>query len=147
MDLSGSPLLQTVFGTKVVSEREVYEFSYFHQREKKLIFYSFLLHFLSTVPKMELVLFLNSETADIVELQHFLSETANGGKPKLWEEFKKRVIVLEINNSNNLIFNLLYLSLLVKERDFIRAVIICDINAYESSDKSSLDKYYRKIPK
>ena len=54
---------------------------------------------------------------------------------------------MEINNGNNFVFNLLYLSLLVKEREFVKAVIICDINAYESSDKSSLDKYYRKIPK
>lgn len=55
--------------------------------------------------------------------------------------------MLYIDSSNAFVFNLLYLPLLVREREFIKAVIICDINAFESSDKSSLDKYYRKIPK
>ena len=99
------------------------------------------------MPKMELVLLLNSESMDLGELKRFLTAPENGGKEKLWEEFTKRVIVLEVNSGNNLVFNLLYLSLLRKEREFVRAVVVCDINAYESSDKSSLDKYYRKIPR
>ena len=96
---------------------------------------------------MELVLLLNSEAIDLPELKRFLTGPENGGKEKLWEEFTRRVVVLEVNSGNNLVFNLLYLSVLRREREFVRAVVVCDINAYESSDKSSLDKYYRKIPR
>ena len=41
----------------------------------------------------------------------------------------------------------MYLRQLVKQKEFLKMVIMCDINAFESSEKNSLEKYYRKIPK
>jgi hypothetical protein len=54
-------------------------------REKKIIIYSFLLHFLSTVPKTEIVLMFNSERLDLIEVKEFLIDEAYGGRPDLWK--------------------------------------------------------------
>lgn len=60
-------------GTKTIAERELYEFAYFHMREKKIIIYSYLLHFLASAPKNEVVLMFNGERLDLLELKHFLT--------------------------------------------------------------------------
>lgn len=44
-------------------------------------------------------------------------------------------------------FNLQYLSLLKKQREFLKCVMIMDINAFDSNDKGLTEKYYKKLPK
>ena len=44
-------------------------------------------------------------------------------------------------------FNLQYISILRKQREFLKSIMVVDINAFESNDKGSTEKYYRKIPK
>ena len=72
VDLAGQDFLTALFGTKAIREKELYEFAYFHQRDKKLLLYSFLLHFLTKTAKFELVLMLNGESFDNEELREFL---------------------------------------------------------------------------
>jgi len=41
----------------------------------------------------------------------------------------------------------MYLRHMLKQKEFLKMLIVSDINAFESSEKNSLEKYYRKIPK
>lgn len=138
-DLAGQELLTVTFGTKTIREKELYEFAYFHQRDKKILLYSFLLHFLTKTAKFELVLMLNGESLDNEELREFLGEA--------WEPFLKRITIFQHREVNSFIFNLQWLSQMRREREFLKGVIICDVNAFESSDKSSAEKYYRRLPR
>lgn len=139
VDLAGQELLTVAFGTRTLREKELYEFAYFHQRDKKLLLYAFLLHFLTKTAKFELVLVLNREGLDCEELREFLGEA--------WEPFLKRVTVFQHRELTAFVFNLQWLSQLCREREFLRGVVICDVNAFESSDKSSAEKYYRRLPR
>ena len=82
---------------------------------------------------------LNGERMPKGELKEFLED--------LWEKVEGRIHVLEHRNNSEFLFNLMYLPQLVKHREFLKMVIMCDINAFESSEKNSLEKYYRKIPR
>jgi hypothetical protein len=139
VDLADSALLRTVFNSKAVGERELHELCYFHKREKKLVLYAFLLHFLTQTAKFELVLMLNGEQLDEGELRDFLGTA--------WEPFTKRVLVMHHSRAGEFAFNLGWLAQLRKEREFLKGVVICDVNSFEAGDKGSTEKYYRRLPR
>lgn len=43
--------------------------------------------------------------------------------------------------------NLHYLPFYLQQKEFLKVVILSDINEFESGDKSSLERIYKKIPK
>lgn len=108
IDLAENALLRTVFGSKTMGERELHELCYFHKREKKLMLYNFLLHFLMQTAKFELVLMLNGEQLDEPELREFLGSA--------WEGYTKRILVMHHSRVGEFGFNLGWLAQLRKER-------------------------------
>jgi hypothetical protein len=94
-----------------------------------LLLYSFLLHFLMHTAKFELVLILNGEQLEEDELRDFLGDA--------WEGFTRRVTLLNHSRVGEFAFNLGWLAQLRKEREFLKAVIISDVNSFEAGDKGS----------
>ena len=61
--------------------------------------------------------------------------------------FQKRVHFHYAENTQTYRFNMQFLPLFLKEREFVKALILSDVNTFEFSDKGHHDKIYKKIPK
>lgn len=63
------------------------------------------------------------------------------------KDMEKRIIFIYSKNLTSYKFNLSFLSIMQEKDEFIKCVIISDINTFESSDKLTLEKYYKRLPK
>lgn len=43
--------------------------------------------------------------------------------------------------------NLHYLPFYTQSKEFLKVIVLSDVNEFESGDKSSLERIYKKIPK
>ena len=109
--------------------------------------YFFILYFLQNSPKIELIIFENGDKINTHELREFMANESIGGGEEILDQMDKRVLFFKADTHQVYKLNLQFLSYYVAEREFLKAIILADINEFESGDKSSLERIYKKIPK
>ena len=75
--------MKLFFGKNTIEENELFEFTYFHKRDKKLLLYFFIMYFLLSSPKTEMIIFENGDKINTHELREFMGNEELGGGEEL----------------------------------------------------------------
>ena len=77
-----------------------------------------------------MIIFENGEKIDTLELRQFLSTEKYGGNEDLVHKMEERVIFLRGETHQVYKLNLQFLPLLMKEKEFLKVVMLSDINEF-----------------
>lgn len=89
----------------------------------------------------------NIERINRNQLKAFLNDKQHGGSEKIVKDFDKRVVFIYSKNLTSFKFNLSFLSILQDSDEFVKCAIVSDVNTFEASDKLTLEKYYKRLPR
>lgn len=108
--------MRLYFGKESVEEGELYEFTYFHKRDKKMLVYFYVMGFLKGSAKTELIVFENGDKINSMEIREFLARAEYGGSEELVKQFEERVIFFRAETHQMYKLNLHYLPFYCQQR-------------------------------